>query len=166
MRVKLNDIGSSNGEFIFFFDDQLKVHLTDMSNMVPDETFEISHARFYVFNNWPGTQNDGSFYFKNYYLTGFSSDVSTPNVYTTEAPVDDTQTTHPITTTAQPGTIPFLLRLKSTPVDIWCSKCHFCLQSSTASCDVFCKNFHTRIQDHEFFSCERCIGLYFIFINI
>ena len=103
MRVKLNDIGSSNGEFIFFFDDQLKVHLTDMSNMVPDGTFEITHARFYVFNNWPGTQNDGSFYFKNYYLTSFSSDVSTPNVFTTEAPTDDTQTTHPITTTAQPG---------------------------------------------------------------
>ena len=48
MRLKLNDIGSSNGEFIFFFDDQLKVHLTDMSNMVPDETFEISHARFSI----------------------------------------------------------------------------------------------------------------------
>jgi len=118
MRLKLNDIGSSNGEFIFFFDDQLKVHLTDMSNMVPDETFEISHARFYVFNNWPGTQNDGSFYFKNYYLTGFSSDVSTPNVFTTEAPTDDTQTTHPITTTAQPGDFEFFNDFKRSHVYI------------------------------------------------
>ena len=47
------------------------------------------------------------FFFKNYYLTGFSSDVSTPNVFTTEAPTDDTQTTHPITTTAQPGDFEF-----------------------------------------------------------
>ena len=42
-------------------------------------------------------------YFKNYYITKFSSD-TTPNAFTTPAPQPTTETTHPITTTvATPG---------------------------------------------------------------
>ena len=42
-------------------------------------------------------------YFKNYYITKFSSD-TTPNAFTTPAPIPTSETTHPITTTvATPG---------------------------------------------------------------
>ena len=60
MRLKLNDNGASNGEFLFFFDDQLTSHMTGMSNMVPDNTYAITHSRFTVINSWPGAENDGS----------------------------------------------------------------------------------------------------------
>ena len=96
MRLKLNDLGASNGEFLFFFNDELKVQMTGMSNMIPDNDYHITHSRFTVFNNWPGAVNDGSVYFKNYYVTKFSSDVS--EVYTTAAPTEAAPTTHPITT--------------------------------------------------------------------
>ena len=102
LRLKLNDLGASNGEFLFFFDDQLTSHLTGMSAMVPDDSYAITHSRFWVFNNWPGTVEDGSIYFKNYYVSMFSSD-TTPNAFTTAAPTEAAPTTHPITTTTQPG---------------------------------------------------------------
>ena len=102
LRVKLNDLGESNGEFLFFFDDQLTSHVTGMSSMVPDESYAITHARFWVFNNWPGTTNDGSVYFKNYYVTKFSSETNS-NIFTTAAPTEAPETTHPITTTVEPG---------------------------------------------------------------
>ena len=60
MRLKLNDNGASNGEFLFFFDDQLTSHMTGMSNMVPDNTYAITHSRFTVINSWPRAENDGS----------------------------------------------------------------------------------------------------------
>ena len=59
MRLKLNDNGASNGEFLFFFDDQLTSHMTGMSNMVPDNTYAITHSRFWVFFSWPGANNGG-----------------------------------------------------------------------------------------------------------
>ena len=106
LRLKLNDFGESNGEFLFFFDDQLTSHFTGMSLMVPDDSFAITHARFWIFNNWPGTTNDGSIYFKNYYVSKFSSEAN-PNVFTTAAPTEPPLTTHPITSTIEPG-IPLL----------------------------------------------------------
>merc|ERR1711914_30309 len=75
---------------------------TGMSSMVPDESYAITHARFWVFNNWPGTTNDGSVYFKNYYVTKFSSETNS-NIFTTAAPTEAPETTHPITTTVEPG---------------------------------------------------------------
>ena len=103
LRLKLNDLSASNGEFLFFFDDQLTKHVTGMSNMVPDNSYSITHSRLWVHNNWPGTVNDGSVYFKNYYVTMFSSD-TTPNAFTTATPPEATPSTHPITTTTtQPG---------------------------------------------------------------
>ena len=101
-RVKLNDLGASNGEFLFFFDDQLTSHVTGMSLMIPDNSFAITHSRFWVHNNWPGTVNGGSVYFKNYYVSKFSSE-TTPNAFTTAEPIEAGPTTHPITTTTQPG---------------------------------------------------------------
>ena len=70
--------------------------------MVPNESYAITHARFWVFNNWPGTTNDGSVYFKNYYVTKFSSETNS-NIFTTAAPTEAPETTHPITTTVEPG---------------------------------------------------------------
>ena len=60
MRLKLNDNGAANGEFLFFFDDQLTSHMTGMSDMVPDDTYAITHSRFWVFYSWPGATNGGS----------------------------------------------------------------------------------------------------------
>ena len=60
LRLKLNDLGASNGEFLFFLNDELKVQMTGMSNMIPDNSYHITHARFTVFNNWPGAVNVGS----------------------------------------------------------------------------------------------------------
>ena len=59
MRLKLNDNGASNGEFMFFFDDQLTSHMTGMSNMVPDNTYAITHSRFWVYYSWPGSNTGG-----------------------------------------------------------------------------------------------------------
>ena len=59
MRLKLNDEGASNGEFLFFFDDQLTSQMTGMSNMVPDSTYAITHPRFWVFYSWPGSTTGG-----------------------------------------------------------------------------------------------------------
>ena len=84
---------------MFFLDDQLTSHMTEMSNMIPDNDYHITHSRFWVFNNWPGAVNDGSVYFKNYYVTKFSSE-TTPNIYTTAEPIPPTQSTHPVTTSA------------------------------------------------------------------
>ena len=60
MRLKLNDSGASNGEFLFFFDDQLTSHMTGLSNMVPDNTYAITHPRFWVYYSWPGSTTAGS----------------------------------------------------------------------------------------------------------
>ena len=111
LRLKLNDLGASNGEFLFFFNDQLTSHMTGMSLMVPDDSYAITHSRFWVFNNWPSTANDGSIYFKNYYITKFSSE-TTSNVFTTAAPTEAAPTTHPITTTTQPGIPKIITNLK------------------------------------------------------
>ena len=102
LRLKLNNFGESNGEFLFFFDNQLTSHVTGMSLMVPDDSYAITHARFWIFNNWPGTTNGGSIYFKNYYVSKFSSETN-PNIFTTVAPTEAPLTTHPITTTVEPG---------------------------------------------------------------
>ena len=102
MRIKLNDAGESNGEFMFFFDGELTNHLTDIANMAGDD-YVFTHARWWVMNKSPGATNDQSIYFKNYYVTLFSSD-TTPNIYSTEAPTEPPTTTHPITTSA-PGLI-------------------------------------------------------------
>lgn len=101
MRIKLNDAGESNGEFMFFFDGELTNHLTDIADMVADDDYEFTHARWWVLNRSPGATNDQSIYFKNYHVSLFSSD-TTPDIYTTAAPTEPTTTTHPITTSA-PG---------------------------------------------------------------
>ena len=97
MRIKINDAGESNGEFMFFFDGELTSHLTGIADMAGDD-YEFTHARWWVINRSPGAANDQSIYFKNYYVTLFSSE-TTPSIYTTEAPTEPPTTTHPITTT-------------------------------------------------------------------
>ena len=74
IRLKLNDIGNANGEFMFFFNDQLTSHINGLSKMIPDEDYHITHSRFWVFNNWPGASTGGPVYFKNYFVSQFSSD--------------------------------------------------------------------------------------------
>ena len=101
MRIKLNDAGQSNGEFMFFFDGELTNHLTGIADMVPGDEYRFTHARFWVLNKSPGAVNDQTIYFKNYLVTLFSSD-TTPDVYATEAPTEPPTTTHPITT-SMPG---------------------------------------------------------------
>ena len=71
--------------------------------MVNSEDYVFTHARWWVINRSPGATNDQSIYFKNYYVTLFSSD-TTPNIYSTETPTEPPTTTHPITTSA-PGLI-------------------------------------------------------------
>ena len=97
MRIKFNEIGESDGEFMFFFDGELTNHLTGMTNMA-DEHHSWTHAKFWVFNRNPGATNDQSIYFKNYAVQKFSSEVN-PNLYTTASPTEPPSTTHPITTT-------------------------------------------------------------------
>ena len=97
MRIKFNEIGESDGEFMFFFDGELTNHLTGMSNMA-EEHHRWTHAKFWVFNRNPGHVNAQSIYFKNYAVQKFSSDLE-PNVFTTASPTEAPSTTHPITTT-------------------------------------------------------------------
>ena len=75
MRLKINDEGQSNGEFIFFFNDVLTNHLSGMSDMIPDISYHLTHSRFWVYNNNPGADNDQDIYFKNYFVKKFSSDL-------------------------------------------------------------------------------------------
>lgn len=103
MRIKLNDFGQANGEFIFFFDGELTSHITGIENMVASDDYRFTHTRFRVMNKSPGATNDQSIYFKNYYVTLFSSE-TTPSIYTTEGPTEPPTTTHPITT-SMPSTV-------------------------------------------------------------
>ena len=41
MRVKFNDEGESNGEFLFFFNDELVVHSTGL-DVVPNASYYLS----------------------------------------------------------------------------------------------------------------------------
>ena len=97
MRIKLNEIGESDGEFMFFFDGELTNHLSGLSNMAT-ENHALTHGKFWVFNRNPGQPDARSIYFKNYAITKFSPDVA-PNVFTTAGPTEAPSTTHPITTT-------------------------------------------------------------------
>ena len=97
MRIKLNELGESDGEFMFFFDGELTNHLTGLGNMA-SENHALTHAKFWVFNRNPGQPDARSIYFKNYAVTKFSPDVA-PNVFTTAGPTEAPSTTHPITTT-------------------------------------------------------------------
>ena len=93
----MNEIGESDGEFMFFFDGELTNHLSGLGNMA-SENHALTHAKFWVFNRNPGQADARSIYFKNYAVTKFSSDVA-PNVFTTAGPTEAPSTTHPITTT-------------------------------------------------------------------
>ena len=71
IRLKLNDLGNANGEFMFFLNGQLTSHINGLSEMIPDEDYHITHSRFWVFNNWPGAATGGPVYFKNYFVSQF-----------------------------------------------------------------------------------------------
>ena len=71
------------------------------------DDYEFTHSRFWVYNKTPGSSKDQSIYFKNYYVTLFSTDTS-PNVFTTPAPTEPPTTTHPITTSAARKNLSYL----------------------------------------------------------
>ena len=69
--------------------------------MTDQENFRKKIHRFFEVEY--DSRKSKKVYFKNYYVTKFSSD-TTPNAYTTPAPLPTSETTHPITTTvATPG---------------------------------------------------------------
>ena len=99
MRIKLNDAGESNGEFLFFFDGALTSHVTGLTDMMPSGVDNlITQTRFWCYMANPVAEQDQTVFFKDYYATKFSSDPN-PGIFTTPEPTASSTTTHPITTT-------------------------------------------------------------------
>ena len=76
MRIKLNDPGESNGEFLFFFDGTLTSHVTGLSNMMPADNDRLTHSRFWCYMGAPASEQNQTVFFKSYYLTEFSSELN------------------------------------------------------------------------------------------